>query len=91
MLQLFGPPDTRLSTIRGVTSLVWFRSLGPKPAGYVPTFGQFMGGLDLEVQQLSVVVSQNGRVASYIIYGSNGMVKTERTHRGTLRDKGYEK
>ncbi len=91
LLQLFGPPDTRLSTIQGVTSLVWFRSLGPNPAGYLPVFGQFMGGLDLEVQQLSVLVSRSGRVTSYTIYGSDGMVKTARTHLGTVRDKDFQK
>lgn len=38
-----------------------------------------MGGLDLEVQQLTVLLGPNGRVRSYSIYDSNGAVHTEKT------------
>ena len=54
--QRFGPPDTWLKNNRGESSFAWFRSLGPNAGGYVPVFGEALGGLNLEVQQLSVVV-----------------------------------
>jgi outer membrane protein assembly factor BamE (lipoprotein component of BamABCDE complex) len=85
LVQLFGPPDTRLSTFQGDTSMDWFRSLGANPATYIPLVGQFLGGLDLEVQQLSVQIGRNGRVKKYTTYNSNGMVKTEQTRLGGVR------
>ncbi len=89
--QLFGAPDTWLTTNRGVSSLNWFRSLGPKPGGYVPVLGEALGGLDLEVQQLSVVIGASGRVQSYTFYDSNGAVKTERTRTATTREVDFRK
>ena len=76
--QHFGPPDTWLKNNRGESSFAWFRSLGPNAGGYVPILGEALGGLNLEVQQLSVVVGPSGRVRSYQFYDSNGMVKTQR-------------
>lgn len=80
LLQLFGYPDTRWTGMHGSVALDWFRSISPNPAGYLPIAGQFLGGLDLEVQQLSVLIGPSGRVASFSVYDSNGAVKSEKTH-----------
>ena len=91
LLELFGPPDTRWVALRGRIALNWFRSLNPDPAGYVPVFGQFLGGLDLEVQELSVVVAPSGRVESFSIYDSNGVVKSEKTRLDVVRAESLRK
>lgn len=89
--QFFGPPDTKLTSFQGWTSLAWFRSLGPKPGGYVPVFGEALGGLDLEVQQLSVVLGNNLRVRSYTVYDSNGRLKTKSRRTETVREVDFRK
>ena len=71
----FGAPDTKLTNDRGYSSLDWFRSLGPSAGGYVPIVGQFLGGLNTEVQQLSVVLGPNGRVLRYEVHSSKNRLK----------------
>jgi outer membrane protein assembly factor BamE (lipoprotein component of BamABCDE complex) len=75
LVQLFGPPTTRSTDIYRTTSLDWFRSEGPSWPGYLPLIGSFLGGLDVEVQQLSVVLRADGRVRSFTLYDLNGNVK----------------
>ena len=77
LFALFGQPDTRLAAYNGDIFLTWFRSVPPGPAAYVPIAGQFMGGLDLQVQQLNVFVTHDGHVRTYAIYDSHGAVRTE--------------
>ena len=77
LLQLFGPPDTEWTAFRGNSSLDWYRSEGPNVTGYLPIVGQFAGGLDFEIQQLSVTIGPNGRVLSYSLFDSNGAVKAD--------------
>lgn len=73
--QLFGPPTTRSTDIYKTTALNWIRSERPGLPGYLPLVGQFLGGLDVEVQQLSVELRADGRVRSFTIYDLNGNVK----------------
>ncbi len=91
LVQLFGRPDTQVTAFNGDTTLDWFRSVGPNAAGYAPVVGQFLGGLDLEVQQLIVVVGRSGRVRSFTVYDSNGPLKSEKTKLRTTRETGYHK
>ncbi len=91
LVQLFGRPETRVTAFNGDTTSEWSRSIGPKAAGYAPVVGQFLGGLDLEVQELVVVVSRSGRVRSFTMYDSNGAVKQEKTRLRTTRETGYRK
>jgi hypothetical protein len=91
LVTLFGPSDTKWPANRGMTGLDWFRSAGPAAPGYAPVLGQFWGGLDIDVQQLSVFVSPGGRVESYTFYDSDGTIKTENTHRHTTAGVNYRK
>ncbi len=84
LVHAFGKPDTKAAVYQGRTTLAWFRSLGPAPTGYLPLVGQFAGGLDLDVQQLSVEIA-GGKVASYTVYDSKGAVQSEKTLRGNPR------
>lgn len=92
LVALFGPPDTRSEAYYGArTQLDWYRSIPPEPAGYLPVIGQFFGGLDVEVQQLTVVLGHDRRVLSYRMYDSNGTVKAEKTRLRTRVDRDFRK
>ncbi len=89
---LFGPPDTRWAALYGrKTQLDWFRSVPPGAGAYVPVFGQFLGGLDFHIQQLTVVLGPSGRVQSYQIYNSNGEVRSENLPHPTTVETAYHK
>jgi outer membrane protein assembly factor BamE (lipoprotein component of BamABCDE complex) len=75
LVRLFGPPITRSTDIYRTTALDWIRSVPPGPQAYLPLIGSFLGGLDVEVQQLSVQLGPDGRVRSFTIYDLNGNVK----------------
>lgn len=70
LVQLFGHPTTRFADMSHNVALDWFRSVPMPPPGYLPVIGQFLGGLGLEVQQLSVVLSPGGRVVRYEMHSS---------------------
>ncbi len=90
LVTLFGPPDTRLAAAYGTrTELTWFRSIPPPPSGYIPFVGQFLGGLDLDVRQLIVILGHGGRVTSYQFYDSNGGVQFEETRVRTRAGKDF--
>ncbi|MGI8432282.1 MAG: hypothetical protein ACR2MW_08345 [Chthoniobacterales bacterium] len=92
LVALFGPPDTRLAATQGMrTEIDWFRSVPPEPASYLPVIGELFGGLDLEVQQLSVVLGPGDRVMSYRFYDSDSGVQSEKTRRRSTQDKGFRK
>ena len=92
LIALFGPPDTRLAAAEGMrTELDWFRSIPPEPAGYLPMIGELFGGLDLRVQQLSVVLGHGARVMSYRFYNSDGPVQSEKTRLRTTQDQDFRK
>lgn len=77
LVQLFGNPDTQLSTYNGTTTLDWIRSEGPPLYGYLPLIGQDIGGMDLDVQQLTVIVAPNRTVRQVRVYNSFGEVQSE--------------
>src|SRR5450432_858029 len=62
LVQLFGPPETQLVSDEHDVYLDWFRSEPAPVSGYVPLVGSFLGGLNLDVEQLSVHLAGNGRV-----------------------------
>ncbi len=70
LLALFGPPTTRFVDMSHVISLDWFRSVPMPPSGYLPVIGQFLDGLNVDAQQLSVVLSPGGRVLRYVAHSS---------------------
>lgn len=92
LVKMFGPPDTRIEAHYGAQiQLDWFRSVAPGPGSYVPIVGQFLGGLNIDVQQLTVLLGRDGRVLRYQIYDSNAAVRTEKVQTQTRVDRGYSK
>ena len=70
LVQLFGHPTTRLADMSNSVTLDWFRSVPMPPTGYLPVVGQFLGGMNVEAQQLSVVLGPAGRVVRYEMHSS---------------------
>ena len=91
LVKLFGPPITRSTDIYKTTSLDWIRSAPPGPQAYLPLIGSFLGGLNVEVQQLSVQLGADGRVSSFTVYDLNGNVKARRTRTETVTERRYSK
>lgn len=77
LVQLFGRPTTRFTDLSHSIALDWFRSIPMPPLGYLPIVGQFLGGLDVEAQQLSVVLSPGGRVVRYEMHSSKDKPRGE--------------
>jgi hypothetical protein len=77
LVQMFGPPTTRYLGLKHVMSLDWFRSRPMPPGGYVPVFGDLLGGLRIEAQQLSVVLDASGRVIRFEAHSSRNTLTTE--------------
>ena len=75
LLQLFGAPTTRMIDLRHEVELDWFRTPPMPLQGYVPFIGSFIGGLDVEAQQLYVVLAPNGRVMRFYVYSTTGKVR----------------
>ncbi len=89
LVQLFGPPTTRFVDLRNGIALDWFRSVPMPAAGYLPVIGQFLGGLDVEAQQLTVDLTPDGRVIRYEVHSSKKTLKAAQS--GTTRETGYSK
>jgi hypothetical protein len=70
LVRLFGAPTTRRVDLRGEVELDWFRSKPIPPQGYLPLIGSFIGGLDIDSQQLAVVLSPRGTVLRFSAYSS---------------------
>ena len=70
LVQLFGAPTTRMTDLRHQVELDWFRSAPMPVQGYLPFIGSFIGGLDLDSQQLYVVLAPNGRVLRFYVYST---------------------
>ncbi|MEO7166720.1 MAG: hypothetical protein ABI787_03275 [Spartobacteria bacterium] len=93
LLQLFGVPTTRFVDLKQRISLDWFRSVPMPVSGYLPLVGQFLGGLNVEAQQLTVFLSANGRVIRYEVHSSKDRLKPGSTQvtTTTRRETGYSK
>ena len=93
LLHLFGTPTTRFVDLRHLTSLDWFRSVPMPVTGYLPLIGQFLGGLNVEAQQLSVVLGPDGRVLRYEVHSSKDRLhaRTQAVTTTTVRETQYSK
>jgi hypothetical protein len=78
LVQLFGNPTTRQVDLANYVSVDWFRSVPIPWQGYVPFVEGLLGGLDVDGQQLSVVLSPGGRVVRYSFHST--LEKLHATH-----------
>lgn len=92
LVHLFGTPTTRSTDLAQRISIDWFRSVPAPAQSYIPLIGPFLGGLTIEAQQLSVVLTPDGRVLRYTVHSSrdtlHGAAQVTRT---TLSRTSYSK
>lgn len=70
LVNLFGVPTTRFVDLAHFTAIDWFRSVPAPTKSYIPFIGPCLGGLDVEAQQLTVVLSPGGTVVRYEVHSS---------------------
>jgi len=70
LVNLFGIPTTRFVDLAHYTAIDWFRSVPAPTKSYVPFIGSCLGGLNVEAQQLTVVLSPGGTVVRYEVHSS---------------------
>jgi hypothetical protein len=92
LVQLFGTPTTRFVDLAHYTSIDWFRSVPAPPQSYIPIIGSLLGGLDVEAQQLTIVLSPGGRVVRYEVHSSlDRLHAASRVTTTTVRQTSYSK
>jgi hypothetical protein len=92
LFHLFGTPSTRSVDLAHYIAIDWFRSVPAPPQSYIPLIGSFLGGLNIEAQQLYVVLSPGGRVVRYEVHSSrNGLHAARQVTTTTVRDTRYSK
>jgi hypothetical protein len=75
LFQLFGAPTTRSVDLRHQVTLDWFRSKPMPWQGYIPFIGAALGGLDIEAQQVTVVLTPGGRVLRFEAHSSENTIR----------------
>ncbi|MGI8889250.1 MAG: hypothetical protein ACR2G0_00495 [Chthoniobacterales bacterium] len=70
LLRLFGPPTTRFVDLTHHVQVDWFRSVPAPIPSYLPIIGPFVSPPDVEAQQLTVLLSPDGRVVRYEVHSS---------------------
>ena len=70
LVNLFGIPTTRFVDLTHYTAIDWFRSVPAPAQSYIPFIGPCLGGLKVEAQQLTVVLSPGGTVVRYEVHSS---------------------
>lgn len=91
LVQLFGPPTTRFVDLDHYISIDWFRSVPPPAQSYIPIIGSCLGGLNVEAQQLTVVLSPSGRVVRYEVHSSLNRLHVANRTTTTLQRTSYSK
>jgi hypothetical protein len=90
LVELFGAPTTRFIDLRHRIADDWFRSVPMPWSGYLPLIGQFCGGLNVEAQQLTVLLTPDGRVIRFEAHSSNSDRQLEQKTTAVHRS-GYTK
>ena len=90
LVHLFGPPTTRFVDLSHRVADDWFRSVPMPWSGYLPLIGQFCGGLDVDAQQLSVLLTPDGRVIKFEAHSSKSNRQLEQQTAKVHRN-GYTK
>ena len=92
LVRLFGTPTTRFVDLAHYVAIDWFRSVPAPPQSYIPLIGSCLGGLNVEAQQLTVVLSPGGRVVRYEVHSSRDKLRASgQAMRMTVHETRYSK
>lgn len=72
LLRLFGNPNTKTLDSNGRVVMMWIYSAAQANAkSFIPLVGPFVGGTNVQVQQLTVLMRSDGKVDKYTMNNSN--------------------
>lgn len=91
LVHLFGTPTTRSTDLANRITVDWFRSVPAPIQSYIPLIGSFLGGLNIEAQQLSVFLTPDGRVLRYEVHSSRDTLHAAGTTRTVVSRTSYSK
>ncbi len=91
LVHLFGTPTTRSTDLAHRITIDWFRSVPAPAQSYIPLIGSFLGGMNIDAQQLRVVLSPDGRVIQYNVYSSRDTFHTAKGTTTTVSQTSYSK
>jgi hypothetical protein len=76
LIRMFGAPTTKTLNANGNVIIVWTHSAAQaKGTSFIPFAGPFVGGTNVQVQQLTVLLNSNGTVQNYTMNESHPDVK----------------
>jgi hypothetical protein len=76
LVRMFGPPTTKTLNANGNIVMVWTHSAAQaKGTSFIPIAGAFVGGTNVQVQQLTVLLNSSGSVQNYTMNESHPDVK----------------
>ncbi len=76
LVHLFGTPTTRTTDLAQYITIDWLRSVPAPIQSYIPLIGSFLGGMNIDAQELYVVLSPGGRVVHYEVHSSRNSLHT---------------
>lgn len=91
LVHLFGTPTTRTTDLAHYITIDWFRSVPAPPQSYIPLIGSFLGGMNIDAQQLSVFLTPGGRVVRYEFHSSRDPSHATQVTTTTVRHTAYSK
>ena len=91
LVHLFGTPTTRTTDLAHRITIDWFRSVPAPVQSYIPLIGSFLGGMNIDAQQLRVVLSPDGRVIRYDVHSSRDTFRAAKVTTTTVSQTSYSK
>ncbi|SRR5581483_40998 len=72
LVSLFGAPSDKSIDSNGKVVMTWIYSAAQtKAATFIPYAGPFVGGVNVQVEKLQVVLGKDGRVENYVFNESH--------------------
>ena len=76
LVRMFGAPTTKTLNANGNVIMIWAHSAAQaKGASFIPFAGPFIGGTNVQVQQLTVLLNSKGTVQNYTMNESHPDIK----------------
>lgn len=76
LVRMFGTPTTKTLNSNGNVIMIWTHSAAQaKGTSFIPIAGAFVGGTNVQVQQLTVLLKKDGTVENYTMNDSHPDVK----------------
>ncbi len=76
LVKMFGAPSDKSISSNGKVVMTWIHSAAQaKGTSFIPLAGAFVGGTNVQVEKLQVVIGKDGHVEDYVFNESHPDVK----------------